>query len=121
MGPWLDSIASFVWGPMLLIPLLLATGLYLTVALRGLQFHRLGYALWLALIRRQEGGAEAQGPQLSAARSRTGGHPAGQLSRCARLGVAMERRMDRKPLTGSARGSTRSRSSRRAGSRRGCI
>jgi alanine or glycine:cation symporter, AGCS family len=54
----LDALAGFVWGPLLLIPLLLATGLYLTVVLRALQFHKLGYALWLALIRRAEGGAE---------------------------------------------------------------
>ncbi|MCL4800318.1 MAG: amino acid carrier protein [Burkholderiales bacterium] len=52
----LDSIAAFVWGPALLIPLLLATGLYLTVLLRGLQFHKLGHALWLALVRRSESG-----------------------------------------------------------------
>jgi alanine or glycine:cation symporter, AGCS family len=54
----LDAVAGFVWGPLLLIPLLLATGLYLTVLLRGLQFQRLGYALWLALVRRKEDGAE---------------------------------------------------------------
>jgi alanine or glycine:cation symporter, AGCS family len=54
----LDSIADFVWGPFLLIPLLLLTGLYLTLLLRALQFHKLGYALWLALIKRREEGAE---------------------------------------------------------------
>jgi alanine or glycine:cation symporter, AGCS family len=54
----LDTIADFVWGPFLLIPLLLLTGLYLTVVLRALQFRRLGYALWLALIRRNEPGGE---------------------------------------------------------------
>ena len=42
---------------------------------------------------------DIKGPHLSAARSRTGGHPAGQLSGCERLGVAIERRMDRKPLS----------------------
>lgn len=30
-----------MWGPWLLIPLLLLTGLYLTIVLRGLQFHKL--------------------------------------------------------------------------------
>lgn len=32
----LDAISAFVWGPFLLIPLLLLTGLYLTVLLRGI-------------------------------------------------------------------------------------
>jgi alanine or glycine:cation symporter, AGCS family len=53
----LDAIAGFVWGPFLLIPLLLLTGLYLTIVLRALQFHKLGYALWMALIKRREPGA----------------------------------------------------------------
>ncbi|MGW0481414.1 alanine/glycine:cation symporter family protein [Nonomuraea sp. NPDC003214] len=52
----LSRISDFVWGPFLLIPLLLLTGLYLTIMLRGLQFRRLFYALWLALIRRKEPG-----------------------------------------------------------------
>src|SRR5690554_4416823 len=50
----LDQISSFVWGPFLLIPLLLLTGLYLTVRLGGLQFRVLRHALWLALVRRKE-------------------------------------------------------------------
>jgi len=50
----LDQISSFVWGPFLLIPLLLLTGLYLTVRLGGLQFRILGHAMWLALVRRKE-------------------------------------------------------------------
>jgi AGCS family alanine or glycine:cation symporter len=54
----LDRIAGIVWGPALLIPLLLLTGLYLTIVLRGLQFHKLTYSLWLALIKRREDGAE---------------------------------------------------------------
>ena len=54
----LDRISGIVWGPFLLIPLLLLTGLYLTVLLRGIQFRRLGYALWYGLIRRQEHGAD---------------------------------------------------------------
>src|SRR5690554_6856719 len=53
----LTAINSFVWGPFLLIPLLLLTGLYLTIRLRGLQFRVLGHALWLALVRRKEHGA----------------------------------------------------------------
>lgn len=54
----LNSISGFIWGPYLLIPLLLLTGLYLTILLRCIQFHKLTYALWLALIRRHEPGGE---------------------------------------------------------------
>ena len=56
MKDLLNSISGFVWGPLLLIPLLLLTGLYLTIVLRALQFHKLGHALWLALIKRKEPG-----------------------------------------------------------------
>lgn len=52
----LDAASGVIWGPLLLIPLLLLTGLYLTLLLRGLQFRRLGHALWLALIKRKEPG-----------------------------------------------------------------
>ncbi|MCP5419053.1 MAG: sodium:alanine symporter family protein [Gammaproteobacteria bacterium] len=48
-----NTIDGFVWGPPLLI-LLVGTGLYLTIILRGLQFRRLVYSLWLALIKRHE-------------------------------------------------------------------
>jgi alanine or glycine:cation symporter, AGCS family len=55
---WLDDVlgvaSDFIWGPWLLIPLLLITGIYLTGMLRGIQFTKLGYALWLALIKRKE-------------------------------------------------------------------
>ncbi|RMF74502.1 MAG: sodium:alanine symporter family protein [Acidobacteria bacterium] len=51
---WLEAAAGFIWGPWLLIPLLLLTGLYLTVRLRGLQFTQLGPSLHLALIVRRE-------------------------------------------------------------------
>lgn len=54
----LEAASAIVWGPFLLIPLLLLTGLYLTIVLRGLQFHKLSHALWLALIKRREEGAE---------------------------------------------------------------
>ena len=57
MKDMLNSISSFVWGPALLIPLLLLTGLYLTIVLRGLQFHKLGHALWLGLVKRKEHGS----------------------------------------------------------------
>lgn len=54
----LDQVSGFIWGPWLLIPLLLLTGVYLTIVLRGVQFQRFGYAFWLALIKRKEPGAE---------------------------------------------------------------
>lgn len=54
----LRTASDFIWGPWLLIPLLLATGLFLTIRLRGLQFTRLGPALFTALVVRNERGAE---------------------------------------------------------------
>lgn len=58
MNEIVSAASSFIWGPYLLIPLLLATGLYLTVRLRGLQFTELGHSLWLALVVRKERDAE---------------------------------------------------------------
>jgi alanine or glycine:cation symporter, AGCS family len=55
---WLDTASGFIWGPYCLIPLLLLTGLYLTILLRGLQFRQLGPSLYQALIVRKEHGAE---------------------------------------------------------------
>jgi AGCS family alanine or glycine:cation symporter len=54
---WTGKVSGYVWGWPLLI-LLVGTGLYLSVLLRGLQFRELGHSLWLALIRRREEGAE---------------------------------------------------------------
>jgi len=54
---WVGTASGWVWGPVLLI-LLVGTGLFLTVMLRGLQFRILGRALHLALIVRKEEGAE---------------------------------------------------------------
>ena len=54
----LEAVSGFVWGPFLLIPLLVGTGLWLTAILRGLQFRVLGQALWLALVKRVEPGGE---------------------------------------------------------------
>ncbi|MPV36492.1 alanine/glycine:cation symporter family protein [Georgenia subflava] len=51
------DIGSVVWGPWVLIPLLLGTGLYLTIRLGGLQFRKLGAALRLAIIKRKDEGA----------------------------------------------------------------
>ena len=46
----LSSVDSVVWGPFLLIPLLLGTGLWLTIRLRGLQFRKMIVALSLIHI-----------------------------------------------------------------------
>ncbi len=54
----LEKFSSFLWGPPLLI-LLLGSGIYLTLRLKGVQFSLLFHALKLALVERKEkGGAE---------------------------------------------------------------
>ena len=45
-----DTAGGVVWGPFVLIPLLLGTGLYLTVRLGGIQFRTLGRAMRHGLI-----------------------------------------------------------------------
>jgi AGCS family alanine or glycine:cation symporter len=55
---FLSRASGFVWGPFLLIPLLLLTGLFLTLRLKGLQFRQLGPALYDALIVRKERDAD---------------------------------------------------------------
>lgn len=52
-----EKMNEFVWGIPLLI-LLVGTGLYLTIRLKGLQFQTLWHSLYLALIKRKEEGAE---------------------------------------------------------------
>jgi len=47
------KIGAFAWGPPMLV-LLVGTGFWLTFMLRGLQFRKLGHALYLALIKRKE-------------------------------------------------------------------
>jgi AGCS family alanine or glycine:cation symporter len=51
------TISSFVWGAPMLI-LLVGTGVFLTVRLRGVQFHGLMHGLYMAFIVRREQGAE---------------------------------------------------------------
>jgi len=58
MERMLGQASDFVWGPYLLIPLLLFTGLFLTIRLRGVQFTELWHSLWLALVVRKEKDAE---------------------------------------------------------------
>ncbi|CAN5772451.1 sodium:alanine symporter family protein [soil metagenome] len=54
---WVGTVSGYVWGWPLLI-LLVGTGFYLSILLRGLQFRELGRSLHLALIKRHEVGAE---------------------------------------------------------------
>lgn len=49
----IGKIGAFAWGPPMLI-LLVGTGFWLTFSLRGLQFTKLGHALYLALVKRKE-------------------------------------------------------------------
>lgn len=63
---WLDTVDGIVWGPFLLIPLLLGTGLYLTFRLGGIQFVKLWAALNLGLIRRKDKGSEGDISQFQA-------------------------------------------------------
>jgi len=55
----LSSLSGIVWG-LPLIFLLLGTGVYLTILLRGIQFRALLPALYLALVKRKEDG-DAEG------------------------------------------------------------
>ncbi|MGI6455986.1 MAG: alanine/glycine:cation symporter family protein [bacterium] len=52
-----QAISNFVWGPPLIL-LLVGTGLYLTIRLRGLQFTALMHSLYLAFVKRREDSAE---------------------------------------------------------------
>lgn len=47
------KVGAFAWGPPMLI-FLVGTGFWLTIALRGLQFRKLWYSLYLALVKRKE-------------------------------------------------------------------
>ncbi|CAG36015.1 alanine/glycine:cation symporter family protein [Desulfotalea psychrophila] len=49
---FIGKINAFAWGPPMLI-LLVGTGCWLTYKLRGLQFRKLGHALWLAFVKRK--------------------------------------------------------------------
>lgn len=63
---FLGDVSSIVWGPFLLIPLLLGTGVYLTWRLGGIQFLRLGAALRLGLIKRRDDTSEGDISQFQA-------------------------------------------------------
>lgn len=49
---WLETIDRWIWQP--LFVLLVGTGLYLTIKLRGIQFRQLGYSLKLAFTRHDD-------------------------------------------------------------------
>ena len=53
-----EAVSGVVWGPFVLIPLLLGVGLFLSIRLRGLQFRKLGAALSLGIIKRRDVGAD---------------------------------------------------------------
>lgn len=63
---FLGKLGGIVWGPYLLIPLLLGTGLYLTLRLGGIQIFRLGAALRLGLLKRHDDDAEGDISQFQA-------------------------------------------------------
>ncbi|AWH92619.1 alanine/glycine:cation symporter family protein [Dietzia lutea] len=63
---FLADIGSVIWGPFVLIPLLLGTGLFLTIRLRVLQFRKLGPALRLGLLKRNDDGGEGDISQYQA-------------------------------------------------------
>ena len=54
---FLQDISKLVWGPPLLI-MLLGTGLFLSIRLKGLQFNKLSQAFYLAIVKRKESGAD---------------------------------------------------------------
>src|SRR5699024_10523839 len=58
MLDFFNALSGFIWGPFVLIPLLLGTGLYLTIRLGGMQFVRLGAALRLDLLKRKDADSE---------------------------------------------------------------
>jgi len=57
--PLLTEIRDFIWGPPLII-LLVGTGIFLTMRLKGLQFRGFFHSLYLAFIKRKEKG-DAEG------------------------------------------------------------
>lgn len=63
---FLSWLGGIIWGPFMLIPLLLGTGVYLTIRLGGVQFLRLGAALKLGLIKRSDDGSEGDISQFQA-------------------------------------------------------
>ncbi len=59
------TLSNFVWGPPMLV-LLVGTGIYLTIILKGLQFRTLLPSLHLALIKRRDKGSAGDVSQFGA-------------------------------------------------------
>lgn len=57
LSGWIAAASGWVWGAPMLV-LLVGTGIYLTVRLRGIQFGGLIHGLYLAFVVRREEGAE---------------------------------------------------------------
>ena len=53
LNEYVQFVSGIIWGFPLII-LLVGTGLWLTISLRGLQFTKMWHALYLALIKRKE-------------------------------------------------------------------
>ncbi|WP_255549356.1 sodium:alanine symporter family protein [Corynebacterium sp. TAE3-ERU12] len=66
MSELFSNIEAFVWSPFLLIPLLLGTGLWLTIRLGLLQLRKLRPALRLGLMERSDEGGEGDISQYEA-------------------------------------------------------
>lgn len=62
----LGEISGVIWGPWVLIPILLGTGLYLTIRLGGLQFTKLGAAMRLGILKRKDADSEGDISQFQA-------------------------------------------------------
>lgn len=66
MNEFFSGLDSFVWSPLFLIPLLLGTGLWLTIRLNLVQLRKLGPSLRLGLIDRKDDGGEGDITQYQA-------------------------------------------------------
>lgn len=62
----LSEISGVIWGPFFLIPLLLGTGLYLTIRLGGIQFLKLMPAFRLGILKRRDADSEGDISQFQA-------------------------------------------------------
>lgn len=54
LNKFMSTASGFIWGPPMLI-LLVGTGLYLSIKLKGMQFWALGHAIKLVFSKRKMG------------------------------------------------------------------
>ncbi|MEJ5919259.1 MULTISPECIES: alanine/glycine:cation symporter family protein [unclassified Corynebacterium] len=66
LNEFFSAADSFIWSPFLLIPLLIGTGLWLTIRLAGVQLRKLVPALRLGLLEREDDGGEGDISQYQA-------------------------------------------------------